>query len=838
MSFNRREDNFFFERIRPFYYMALSLVVFPLVSIADLRNVEVFGEPDEPTQRVEVTFTAPLKLVGRLPSESDKVVVLQLESESAQAYAGWSSSSIQIDEEDNDVASVSLTGNHSKGLELTIIFRTEGFVEVLPQYTSNHVLLTIGRAKASEKRLALSTEEDNLYAVTLESRKRSLPSLQDIPRSFASTYKIYVVPYTNDQGTAWQRLRIGVFATKAEAQQVMAQLSGIYADAFVSNISEAEAEFADNYRLNPQVALERAQISAPELDIDNKPVRTQIRAVTPSNINDELLDEVAVTDWVEPTAAEKDEWQLLLEKADLAFSKQDYSAAIPVYTKIVQQARGGVQQQALEKLGMSRELNIQIAHAKRNYEDYLERYPGTDGAERVRQRLAALLALTERPANQLRNAKKPRTNPKWQTFAYLSQYYRRHELEINDTDTVALDGIFTNANLNARRTGGAVDQEVRLSLAYLHDFTDRLDDKDVQFSSAYWDAYVKNYKTGARIGRQTKYSAGVIGRFDGLTLRHDLTDQYQVGVVAGYLLDSSFDSPSTDRPFYGVFGEYRSNSGKLTLSPYAIEQRIDGMTDRRAIGFQTQWVGESSMVWTNVDYDVYHSSLNNLMALVNFGIGKKSAYSFSFDQRKSPYLTTRNALIGQPFTELTELELALIDLELKDLASDRTATTKSARASWNRTLNDRWQFSTDVIFSDTSSTDTSANVTGYAARDDIYYSMQLRANNPYGEGSYSSMLMRYSDSDTAATTTLFWNNRFRLGERFWVYPRLRLSFREFKESNQEQTSYVPSVRLDFRYNKRVRFEFEMGYDSTTRETTTDDIDISGLFISAGYRALF
>lgn len=805
-------------------------------SYADLRAVQVFTKPGEATSTVEITFTAPLKLIAQQPSGSDTEIVLSLDSQSPLTYGSWSSSSIDIDEVDNQVTSVELSGSHEKGLELRITFRTKVFVEMLPQYNANHVLLTIGDSKPNEKRLALTKDSDNLYAVTLESRLHSLPSLQDVPRSFASAHKVYVVPFTNAEGKPWQRLRIGVFESKLVAEKILAQLTGIYPDAFVSNISEAEAQFATNYRLNPEVALKRAQITSPA--IAEAPVRVKIRPITPSNIDDSVSDNVTAADWVEPTAVLKSEWDALLARADLAFAKQDYTTAIPLYTKIVQQASRSPQQQALEKLGMSRELKLQIAHAKRNYEDYLARYPGTPGAERVRQRLVALLAITEQPNQQLRSAKRTRVAPAWQRSIYLSQYYRRQELEINDNDTVALDGIFTNANIIARRTGEVLEQEVRLSLAYLHDFTDRIGNRDLQFSSAYWDGYAKKYSTGVRIGRQSKYAAGVIGRFDGLTLRHDLSDQYQVGVVTGYLLDSSFDSPSSDRPFYGVFGKYRSNSGSLSISPYAIEQRIDGMIDRRALGFQTQWVNDSTMIWTNVDYDIYHKSLNNLTALVNFGIGKKSAYSLSFDQRMSPYLTTRNALIGQPFEELTELELTLIDLELKELASDRTATTKSARGSWNRTLNEHWQFSTDIIYTDTSSTDTSANVTGYEARDDIYYSMQLRANSIYGQGTYSALLARYADSDTTSTTTLFWNNRFSLGSKFWVYPRLRVNLRNFKATDQDQFGYVPSMRLDYRYNKRVRFEFELGYDTTTRETSTDDIDITGLFISAGYRALF
>ena len=48
--------------------------------------------------------------------------------------------------------------------------------------------------------------------------------------------------------------------------------------------------------------------------------------------------------------------------------------------------------EAQELLGLAREKNGQTAHAKAEYQRYLALYPDADGAARVRQRLAALLA--------------------------------------------------------------------------------------------------------------------------------------------------------------------------------------------------------------------------------------------------------------------------------------------------------------------------------------------------------------------------------------------------------------------------------------------------------------
>ncbi|MFK7913778.1 MAG: tol-pal system YbgF family protein [Pseudomonadales bacterium] len=805
------------------------------MSWAGLVDFDVFGTSDSDAKTVEIRFSQPLTVIEQLPAPQSEQIVLRLSPVNAKDYLDWSYSQLEFDESDHLVSSVTLEGSRAKDLSLTITFRKPVFAEVLPQYEMNHVLLTYGQPGATRGLAQAPKKANKLFALTLESRAKAVPELKDVPQSIAEDHLVYVVPFEN-AGQTWQRLRIGVFDTPGDAERVKALLSASYPESTVSEISEAESQFAQQFRLNPDIALRRAREPQALSESDN--VTLNVRAVTPSSIDDEVVAGQTPKQWQKPEPVEPSRWAALVAEADDAFNAQDYSKAIRLYTKLSEQTDGPIAEHALERLGLSRELQRQIAQAKRVYEQYLNLYPEGEGADRVRQRLGALLAITEPAKPKLRAAKRRSMEPQWRVASNLSQYYRRHTLEINDNKTVALNGVFTDGNVNARRIGGDLEQELSLSISYLHDFTDRLGDRDLQFSSAYWDTYSGRLRTGLKVGRQTKYDAGVIGRFDGATLRHRLTDRLELGIVGGYLLDSSFDSPSTDRPFYGVYAEFSNASEALTISPYAVQQTIDGIVDRRAVGFQTQWIGGSTLVWTNVDYDIYHKALNNLMALANFGIGTKSSYSVAFDQRRSPYLTTRNALIGQPFEELTDLERELLDFELQELASDRTSTTRSVRANWNRELSDRWQFSTDIIFTDTSSTDTSANVTGFEPRQDVYYSMQLRAQDMFGEGTYSGVLARFSDSDTASTTSLYWNNRLNLAEKFWWYPRLRVDYRTFKDSDQTQQRYMPSLRVDYRQSNRVRFEFEVGYDYSTRETIRDDLEISGLFFSAGYRALF
>jgi hypothetical protein len=99
-------------------------------------------------------------------------------------------------------------------------------------------------------------------------------------------------------------------------------------------------------------------------------------------------------------------------------------------------------------------------------------------------------------------------------------------------------------------------------------------------------------------------------------------------------------------------------------------------------------------------------------------------------------------------------------------------------------------------------------------------------------------MLRHSDSSSGATTTLFWDNRFMLGNSWRIYPRIRLDRRNFDRSGDKQWSVRPSMRVDFRQSRRLRLEMEVGYLRTARATVSRDLDISGLFFRAGYRASF
>ena len=118
----------------------------------------------------------------------------------------------------------------------------------------------------------------------------------------------------------------------------------------------------------------------------------------------------------------------------------------------------------------------------------------------------------------------------------------------------------------------------------------------------------------------------------------------------------------------------------------------------------------------------------------------------------------------------------------------------------------------------------------------FYSSFQIRSADIFGRGSYSGLMLRIADSDGSDVTSFYWDNRLAFGSRWFLYPRLRVDLRTFSGTSDEQTRVRPTLRLDYRMGRRIRFELEGGYEWLTREMVTRNLDMTGFFVRAGYRA--
>ncbi len=552
--------------------------------------------------------------------------------------------------------------------------------------------------------------------------------------------------------------------------------------------------------------------------------------------------ETAATPSTVTAAAEagsaQDDFRKAFDEGRQAAMSQDYPRAIALFTKASQSPDVATRQEALEMLAAARERNHQDAQAKVIYEQFLAQYPDSEAAPRIRQRLSGLLTRNLPVKKKL--AKQNADGDMWTAVGNVSQFYQRNEIAVNGENAVTgVDGMFTNADIIVDRRSSSLDLGMRVSTNGLYDFGSG-GNSTYQMSTAYFDAQQIDWGVDVRIGRQSQQSNGVLGRYDGAQIRYKVASWLEVGAIGGYAVDYSRNAFSNDRPLYGVNAQVSIADGRWEFAPFYIEQQANGLLDRRAIGMETRYFRDNMSAFSLLDYDTYHKALNTSYVMLNVRFENGLTSYATFDHRRSPYITTENALIGQGVSNLGDLESTYSNQQIEQLADDRTSTLTLATVGFDKEVSPRLQIGSDISYSDYAETQASGNVAAVPSQQDYYYTLRLRSDEIFGSQSYSALYFRFADGDDSRMSSIYWNNRFTFFSQWQFYPRIRVDYRDFTNTGDSQWTVAPSMRLDYRPNRNMYFEFEAGYDKTQRDSNIQmqQMDIIGYYVRLGYRTLF
>jgi hypothetical protein len=652
----------------------------------------------------------------------------------------------------------------------------------------------------------------------------------DLPDAGESrTYRVYTTSFVKD-GKTWYRLRFGFFRKVRFANIVKEELKDYYPDSWVAKASVAERARSGESMLAGNLSGSGAGKSAIPEEVAAPSAAVVPRVVTAGSV-------------ITPERLTS-----LVQEAHNSMTDRDYGGAIRIYTKILQQPDNQYSQDSLEFLGLARERNGQMAQAKLVYRSYLERYPDGEGAERVNQRLAVLLTASKQPRQKsgaTRTKSPVKAESKWDVFGGISQFYRRDESttninEDNELTTLNQSSLDSNVDVTSRLRGSDYNLQTRFTGGYLHDFLDDGVNSDTTVSSLYLDASTRERGYSMRVGRQSRSTGGVLGRFDGLLLGLPLGKKFSVSAVGGFPVESSTDSfEGTDRYFYGLTLETEGFASGWDANTFVIEQQIDGVTDRRAVGGELRYFDTTRSFFSLVDYDIYHSQLNIGQLLGNWTFADKTTVNLVADYRRSPILTTRNALVGQGVSSIDELQNSFSNSQIQDLASDRTATSKLATLGVSHPVNEKLQVSSDVTAFNLSGTSASGGVAATEGTGtDFVYNLQLVGSNLVKEGDVSIIGLRYTDAGDRDIYSLNLNTRYPVVSDLRVNPRFRMDYSSNGDDGTDQITYRPSLRLDYRVKRRLRLEAEIGGEYSDRELVDGAENSSSYFVNMGYRADF
>jgi len=563
--------------------------------------------------------------------------------------------------------------------------------------------------------------------------------------------------------------------------------------------------------------------------------------------------------------AENPKMAQAMQDARTAMVGKDFSRAVQLYTKVILDPSKSIYvQDALEYLGLAREKKGQLAHAKVAYKKYLKSYPEGENAERVQQRLTGVLTARADPKGKLRKGRrKPRSDSdlNWTTYGSVSQFYNRNVTKNNDDPSdLTRSSLQNNLDITSRLRSQDYQVTGRFSGAYEdHLETSRQDQHRV--SSFYADFKHKTLDSSLRIGRQSRSTGGVLGRFDGVLASFPAMENVQLNLVAGYSVESSKDVYVNDNTyFYGISADLGTYFKSLDFNAFFIEQIHLGQLDRRAMGGEIRYFQPNRSFFTFLDYDIHHDALNTFLFTGQYIFPDRTTFNVTFDQRKSPLMRVRNATTSlQGVSSVEDLLAFFNEDQILQLARERSSISRSFNLGLSRPLTKKLQFNADFRWSKISNTQVStglpvaltANGNGIidattSTGDDYSYSTDLTANSILKDGDLYTIGVRYSDTKASNTTTFTLNTRYPITRALRINPRFRLDLRDNIDGTTKET-YRPSVRLTYRILKALQLEVESGAEwqkdekLPSEQTATDPSEYNrskGYFVIVGYRLDF
>lgn len=529
-----------------------------------------------------------------------------------------------------------------------------------------------------------------------------------------------------------------------------------------------------------------------------------------------------------------------MDESRAALRKNNLGGAIQLLKKILGYPENQYSAEAQELLGVARQKNGQPAEARAEYEDYLRRYPGGEQSDRVRQRLAGIVTATGEPNTPLlapngrpvgalptdRFAPSRETN--WTLAGSASAFYIRDDSFSSvrdpslapdpnadpDAHRVHQNEMLSSLDMTAAWDNDQTKGRIRFSGSeeYLLDPSSR---NRAGVAALSVDTLVKDWNLRSVFGRQTVNTDGVLGRFDGALLSWQPLSMLRLDVVTGSPALSRFDLPFKDEKYFYGAGIGLGPFNGLETTLYAIEQRDRWLVDRGAVGADVRYFDENKFAFGNVDYDVHFQRLNAAIFSGSWILPDKSTIYGGADYRRTPYLSTWNALLNQPFATLYDMLRAQTNPSLQQLALDQTPIYRSAMLGFSHPLTDKFQVSADAtvvnLTQPIKSIGLDPSLAALPAGNEYYYSTQLIANNLVKDGDMYIAALRYSQLKTSDRFVLDFNTRFPLTNDWRIGPRLRLGYARGRGgSDLTEYTVLPSLLADYYWTKDLSFEAEVG----------------------------
>ena len=262
----------------------------------------------------------------------------------------------------------------------------------------------------------------------------------------------------------------------------------------------------------------------------------------------------------------------------------------------------------------------------------------------------------------------------------------------------------------------------------------------------------------------------------------------------------------------------------LTASFYAIQQRVDGVVDRQAVGTETRYFDARRNAFLLFDYDTKFREVNIAMLQANWLLESGSNVAFLFDRRRTPPLQVSNvslAYAGAGVGDLLGQGYSYGDLV--DQAKRITPISDLVSLGVTHPLSANWQLGADVKLSRVSATEALGQLgaspdngnlwvytvqgigTGLLAASDVFVaSLSVNRSMPFDGTNVSLSYVRVID-------------RWRLEGNIKYYGQVDMN-------DVHLSRWTPSVKAGYRWRDHFFIEGEAGgeFTRTTGPLQSDD----------------
>jgi len=545
----------------------------------------------------------------------------------------------------------------------------------------------------------------------------------------------------------------------------------------------------------------------------------------------------------------------------------DNFPAIDALNKLLLLPPNASTQMAQEWVGVARERAGQLDKAKLEFDLYLKLYTDPEDTRRIKARLASLGSKPPKPIGVTAETGTEKKKPtQVLTYGSISMHYY-HGASKSDT----VDNSNTFANTSAQTTFSTVDQSALLTAAYATErfVSEHYDNRIVFQGTAYTNLlpdqvgrnslgalYVevkdKLYDYSARVGRQSPSGGGVLGRFDGASIGYGLTPSVRVNAEAGQLSDNGDVKPV----FYGASVDMGP------VSVFAVNQTTEGLIDRRAVGTEMRYFETNKNAFMLLDYDILFKGLNVALLQGTYTPTPENTISLFIDHRRTPYLTTRNALNGSKTSSLADLLQVMTTDDIRTLAAGRTGTSNLAQLGVTQQVSAKWQTGVDVRvsnFESLAATGTQIDpfvdpnspvgtpgsptdpllIQGYvpdsgANGNDWAISTQLLGANLYSTQDVTVLNASLLGSPLYHGYSVYMYTHRNWNEKWSMDVSLQF-FKQNFDSGLASSRILPSLRTSYQIKQTVNVDMEVGYEINHTENGPIFTDGTRNFYSFGIR---